>query len=55
MIILLSISTFSSAKDNVSIVTMEQVPYGFMADNEKNIGVFYEILNNIIIASDIEQ
>ncbi len=54
IIIFLSISTLSGAKDNVSIVTMEQVPYGFKADNEKTAGVFYEILNNIIIASDID-
>jgi ABC-type amino acid transport substrate-binding protein len=55
IIILLIISTFSAAKDNVSIVTMEQVPYGFMADNEKTVGVFYEILNHIITESDIDQ
>lgn len=55
IIILLSISTLSGAKDNVSIVTMEQVPYGFKADNEKTVGVFYDILNNIMIASDIDQ
>lgn len=55
IIILLSLSISSAAKDNVIIVTMEQVPYGFIAAKEKTTGVFYEILNNIIVASDIEQ
>jgi len=32
---------------------MEQVPYGFKSNDEKTSGVFYEILNSIIIASDI--
>jgi hypothetical protein len=55
--ILLSISLTSTAKENaalVTIATMEQIPYGFKATNKKTTGVLYEILNNIMIESDIE-
>jgi hypothetical protein len=53
-LLFLSLSTTLAAKDSVTIVTMEQVPYGFKAPNEEVTGVFYEILNHIIVASNIE-
>jgi len=54
VIILLCFSNTLFAKASVSIVTMEQVPYGFRTADENLTGVFYEILNNIIVASHIE-
>jgi len=37
------------------MVTMEQVPYGFWTANGKPTGVLYDILNNIMTESGIEQ
>jgi len=42
-------------KNNITMATMEQIPYGFWKDNGKPTGVLYEILNRIIIESDVKQ
>jgi len=42
-------------KNNITMATMEQIPYGFWTDNGKPTGVLYEVLNRIMIESDIKQ
>jgi len=42
-------------KNNTSMVTMEQIPYGFRTADGKSTGMLYEILNYIITESSIEQ
>jgi len=41
--------------NNITLVTMEQVPYGFKGTDGESTGVLYEILNNIMTASYVEQ
>jgi len=40
--------------NNITLVTMEQVPYGFKGTDGESTGVLYEILNNILTASYVE-
>ncbi len=51
---LLGMPITSNAKDDIIMATMAQIPYGYKTVNEKTTGVLYEILNQIMVASDIE-
>ncbi|NQZ83421.1 MAG: transporter substrate-binding domain-containing protein [Colwellia sp.] len=42
-------------KNDVIMITMEQIPYGYLSSEGKTIGVLYDILNEIIRDSGIGQ
>jgi len=46
-------SSASSETKEVEMITLAQVPYGFLTSKGENKGVFYEILNEIISVSKI--
>jgi len=41
--------------NDITMITMDQIPYGFSEDNGKTTGVLYDILNEIMVESGIEQ
>jgi hypothetical protein len=44
-----------NVNNNITMITMEQIPYGFSGANGKSTGVLYDILNEIMVESGIEQ
>jgi ABC-type amino acid transport substrate-binding protein len=56
--LLLTVSVTSNefdVTDDITMITMDQMPYGFSGDNGKSTGVLYDILNEIMVESGIEQ
>jgi polar amino acid transport system substrate-binding protein len=41
-------------KSDIAMLTIDQMPYGYTSNGGKSTGVFYDILNEIMILSDIK-
>jgi len=50
-----TIASAFNVKNSITMITMDQVPYGFLKNNGKPTGMLYDILNRIMIESEIEQ
>jgi ABC-type amino acid transport substrate-binding protein len=56
--LLLTVPVTSNAfndNNNITMITMDQIPYGFRGTNGRTTGVLYDILNEIMIESGIEK
>jgi len=42
-------------EDSIAMLTMEQIPYGYLSPEGKHIGMLYDILNEIILESEVGQ